>query len=294
MSVLTLRQHIASLIAVFFSMIVGILVGVALTGPPGREQSLLLRRIETRLRRLVDENRRLAERVKELEGEISFRDRIDEQLARLVFEGRLEGRSLAVIWAGRAKGKKALLGALSQARAKVVGEVELRPGMAKLKQEIVSRMAKALQVKEPLQPGILSGKGAHLLAFSIVEGKAPKILTLLRKAGATRHVGTFGAPADTVVIVHPKANLEGTIPPGTEEGLVKGATQSGAYVVACETTKVSEEDSFVPLYQRFDVPTVDNVDTPPGRIALVLVLEGRRGHFGIKSTAEGPLPPLGG
>jgi hypothetical protein len=36
---------------------------------------------------------------------------------------------------------------------------------------------------------------------------------------------------------------------------------------------------------------VDDIDIPPGRIALVLTLTGRRGDFGFKKTAEAPLPP---
>jgi len=40
--------------------------------------------------------------------------------------------------------------------------------------------------------------------------------------------------------------------------------------------------------------SVDNVDTPAGRIALVLALRGARGTFGFKDTADGPLPEPSG
>jgi hypothetical protein len=40
--------------------------------------------------------------------------------------------------------------------------------------------------------------------------------------------------------------------------------------------------------------TVDDIDIPPGRIALVLTLAGRRGDFGFKKTAEAPVPPAPG
>jgi len=161
-------------------------------------------------------------------------------------------------------------------------------------EEVGRRMARALGLGMDFQAKTPPERVAYLLAMALVRGEAPKILNLLRRVGATRHRGTFGAPADTVLIVHPRASLGSSIPPEVKEGLVKGADDAGAYVVACETTKVPEVESFVPLYRRLGVPTVDNVDTPPGRIALLLVLEGRRGHFGEKSTAEGALPPLGG
>jgi hypothetical protein len=40
--------------------------------------------------------------------------------------------------------------------------------------------------------------------------------------------------------------------------------------------------------------TVDDIDQPAGRIALVLALTGAEGNFGFKSTADAPLPPAAG
>jgi hypothetical protein len=40
--------------------------------------------------------------------------------------------------------------------------------------------------------------------------------------------------------------------------------------------------------------SVDNVNAPAGRIALVLALDGARGSFGFKGSADAPLPETRG
>jgi hypothetical protein len=52
--------------------------------------------------------------------------------------------------------------------------------------------------------------------------------------------------------------------------------------------------SQVPFWQDRDIASVDDVDLAAGRLALVLALDGAQGNFGLKGTADGPIPELGG
>jgi hypothetical protein len=45
-------------------------------------------------------------------------------------------------------------------------------------------------------------------------------------------------------------------------------------------------------YQRAEISTVDNVNTPMGQAALVLSLAGFSGRCGAKETAESLLPSV--
>ncbi|MDH7570657.1 MAG: copper transporter, partial [Armatimonadota bacterium] len=60
--------------------------------------------------------------------------------------------------------------------------------------------------------------------------------------------------------------------------------------VACERSDCPV--SLTPHFARYHLSTVDGVDTPLGKIALVYALAGRRGHYGTKPTAEKVLPDL--
>ena len=62
-------------------------------------------------------------------------------------------------------------------------------------------------------------------------------------------------------------------------------------VVGVETTDT--EPSTVDTYLKHGFATVDNVDTPTGRLALAVVLEtGSTGAYGIKDEADVVLPPV--
>ena len=72
--------------------------------------------------------------------------------------------------------------------------------------------------------------------------------------------------------------------------LMKALLEFNIQVVGAETTKVKV--SYMPIYQRTGIATVDNIDSPIGEISLVYALKGERGNFGIKSTAQQAVPPL--
>ncbi len=48
--------------------------------------------------------------------------------------------------------------------------------------------------------------------------------------------------------------------------------------------------SYVPIWSRKTIPTVDNVDDPIGQVALVFVVAGETGNFGMKKSADRILP----
>ncbi|MDQ3936576.1 MAG: copper transporter, partial [Actinomycetota bacterium] len=73
-----------------------------------------------------------------------------------------------------------------------------------------------------------------------------------------------------------------------EQGLIDGLRAVRNPVVGVETLET--DPSQVGWYEDHMPANVDSVDTPGGRIALVLALAGARGSFGFKDTADAPLP----
>lgn len=73
-----------------------------------------------------------------------------------------------------------------------------------------------------------------------------------------------------------------------QTGLIAGVRATRVPAVGVELT--ATEPSQVPWYQSRRLSSVDDLDTPPGRAALVYVLAGSDGAFGVKATAESLLP----
>ena len=109
----------------------------------------------------------------------------------------------------------------------------------------------------------------------------------------------LGAPASGVVVVagaHPQASVD---PALFLQPLVSAVVEAQRPIAAAETMDV--ELSFVTLLRGDgqidgDLVTVDNVDSVPGRVALVLGLHqlilspGSGGDYGVKDGASGLVP----
>ena len=56
--------------------------------------------------------------------------------------------------------------------------------------------------------------------------------------------------------------------------------------------KLHVDFSYIPRYQTLGISTVDNVDTIIGQTSLVLVINGKEGHYGVKKSANSLMPFL--
>jgi hypothetical protein len=98
-------------------------------------------------------------------------------------------------------------------------------------------------------------------------------------------------PADGVIIVRTAAPQRD----GTSrylQGLYSGLASTGAPAVGVEATNAAV--SAVPIFRQAGLSTVDDIDTPAGKLALVFLLRGAPGgQYGLKKSAgDGVLPPL--
>lgn len=91
---------------------------------------------------------------------------------------------------------------------------------------------------------------------------------------------------DAMVIVNGPVAADNLLPQTLQNLRHRGIT-----LVAVENSGL--EPSLVPLYRRYGVSSVDNIEGVPGKVALVWLLQGAKGHFGIKATSQGLLPPQG-
>lgn len=54
--------------------------------------------------------------------------------------------------------------------------------------------------------------------------------------------------------------------------------------------KSDTDSSSIPFYKELGISSVDNIDTKLGKMAMIMILRGKEGHFGEKETAENLLP----
>lgn len=125
--VVDIRYHLASLVAVFFALGLGILVGMSLaSGGQGRELGeQWIQAIEKELEALRLERREVAGRLAAAEAERDLYRAFSADLVAAVVAGRLEGRTFGVVSVGENPASvDAVVQALERAGAAVVGPVQ--------------------------------------------------------------------------------------------------------------------------------------------------------------------------
>ena len=285
-----LRYHVASLVAVFLALIIGILVGVGISGKgfvSDSERSLLNERIADLKNRLDSATSRSADLARTQRAAQTF----VSDVYPAVMEGRMLGRQVGVLFAGPTDGRVRSL--VEQSLGDAGGDSPLRMRALKLPIDLVS-LRSALARKPALAAlaterriGDLGMRLGHDFALG---GDSPA-WKLLSAQLVEEQSGNDRLPLDGLVVARTVPAQSG-ITARFLAGFYAGLASAGVPAVGVE--RVRATDSAVDAFKRRDLSTVDDLDTEAGRLALVLLLSGAApGSYGVKKTADdGVLPAI--
>jgi len=285
-----LRYHVASLTAVFLALVIGILVGVGIAdrGLVDQAKKSLL---ERRVAQLQTELHQVSQRSALSDREQKAAQLYVNETYPVLVRNRLRGKRIAVLFVGSVDGD--LRSAISQALTDAGAEqVRLRALKMPIDASTVdARLASASQTngKNYLGKAKLENLG-KALGQELVNGGDTPLWDALTDTLVEEQFGAGKEPVDGVVVAR-------TVPPqraGTSRfllGLYQGLSSSGLPAVGVETTDAAH--SAVAVFRRAGLSSVDDVDTPAGRLGMVLLLAGSpSGQYGLKSSATQSFPPF--
>jgi len=286
---LDFRYHVVSLIAVFLALALGTLVGFTLVSNPGLEEQV--RKMGERLTEIRAEGRLVNEQLqKERQVGLGFSKRVLPVMLR----GRLAGRRIAIITdhpVADAGLPQRLSDTLTQAGALVTSVTKIMRPFVSLRTstEKAQALCEELQI-EPAEGQDLRSLLASRLAEQLVLG-LPEVPWRLARAGLIERSedGNYQIPVDCVVLLTGPEHVSEVSVEKVDLPLVATCRQVNVRVVACEPRDTP--NSMVSVFSG-NIPTVDNVDTPPGQLALALTAGGKDGDYGVKDTADELLPAV--
>jgi Copper transport outer membrane protein, MctB len=278
------RYHAASLAAVFLALAIGILIGV------GFGEDVVSGTTEDLEESLQSDVQDARQRAEELEAELDREREFSDAVYPVLVGGDLSGERVALLaLGGLPDGLAADVDAAIEPAGATITEVavvRLPPDLAGLGGELDgTRHARVRRNPEAIEAlGRVAGRQL-VLGGGVIQRVRAQLLS--------RFSGT-PARADDVVVVHEapgelnERDTEATA--RLENGLLEGISDAGLPVVGVEQNDT--EESSVELFDSHDIPTVDSVDFVAGRVAMVAVLLGAEGNFGVKETADELLPDL--
>jgi hypothetical protein len=282
-----LRYHVASLAAVFVALVIGIFVGVGLSGR-GFVNDAERKNFEARIDELQAERDSSDARAASAERLGDAFDDFAESTYRSLVRRRLAGTTVGVVFVGSVD--QSLAGTIRRTVADAGGRITLlRALRVPLDPEAVDRALRSDPDTRDLA-GVerRTSLGGEIARELVGGGKTP-VLDRLSSVLVEEQLGLSRAPLDAVVVARPARPQQGE----TEDFLT--GLYSGLAAAAVPTVGVEESDaqpSAVPPFRSSGLATVDAVDTAAGQVAMVFLLQGARpGSYGIgKDAVDGVLP----
>jgi len=288
------RYHVSSFVVILLALLLGILMGIGLTARPeefDQKVADLKREYASTVAARQDELKATQEKLRQSEL-------LNREAVSALVEGRLSGRKIAIILDhefGHDSLPSNLRALLQEAGASLTSTTTLTRDFVTLPTAVRERVAKRLLLYPP--PGVYF---RSLLARSLARelaGGRDALINELVASGLLRSSADsdYRVRVDAVLLVGGLKAASDAAVERIDIPLIEELTKLGVRVVGCEGHAAPV--SCVPLYRAKAIPTVDNADTPAGRLAVALALAGADGHFGVKETANRllpPIPPAGG
>jgi len=283
-----LRYHVASLAAVFLALVIGILVGVGISDQglvDSAKRSLLQQRV-TRLQSELDAASKTSA--------LSQREQRAAQVYMnesypVLVRNRLRDKRIAVVSIG--SGDRGVRSTVERTLTDS-GALEARFRALKLPLDLktIESKLRASQVGAAYAGRSKLQTLGQALGDELVSGGETPLWDALTDTLIEERVGGSEEPVDGVIVARPAPPQRGA----TSKfllGLYQGLDSAAVPAVGAETT--TSATSAVDAFRAGGLSSVDDVDKPAGKLALVLLLAGApAGQFGIKATADQSLPPF--
>ncbi len=278
------RYHAASLAAVFFALAIGILIGSQFGGDILDDTR---KDLEASLTSDLDDSRA---QVDELEEELGRANEFGESVYPALTALQLRGERIGLIGFGSLPSgiTDAVERAIEPTTAELVavGVVRQPPETADLADSLQGTAFARIERR----PALLGPYGRAVGRQLVTGGE---ILRQSRAALMSESSGQFGDLDGLVIYRGDPGELSAEdleLSERLDEGVVEGADSTRARVVGVE--EVSTDPSSIAWYSERGLSSVDDVDTPAGRVSLVYVLAGAQGSFGVKEDSDRLLPDL--
>lgn len=283
------KYHIASLVAVFLALGIGILIGSTLLGNTAlvEYQKQVTNNLEGQLQALRKANDDVTARANTLQLDSNINKQYEDQTLPLLVDGKLTNKTFAVIELNGYGFPPEITEAIEAAGGTISSVTSINNFYDEPK--ALKDFRGGLGLWPDLGDDEYLSKIGTEIAVGIIDGEKDSIVNNLIDKKVLQYTGEFGIPVDGVIIIGGSYKREARNMQ-IDLALIDYFKELNIPVVGIEETDVAS--SSMKEYQRKHISTIDDIDIAPGRLAMVYVLSGQTGNYGIKSTAQKLLPDI--
>lgn len=283
-----MKFYVISIVSIFAALGIGIYIGFTLDTQSFVEEqkSDIAFQLEEKFDFFKSENQELKTLLKDMQVDNDryeyFVDAIFEDLV----EGKLVGSKVALIETKNDYMYSGIGQILEVAGADVVYVATITDKL--LTDGVLNEIYIDLGIDLPQNDLIVNS--IEELVESIVNGEENEILNKLIENDLIDMVGVINQPVDHIILAGGSIKADSERIDLVDKTIVSMVKEMDKEIIGIE--KLNTNISYIEDYKNLKISTVDNVDTPMGKVALILAMEGRPGNYGIKKTAEELIPDL--
>jgi Copper transport outer membrane protein, MctB len=282
-----LRYHVASLAAVFVALVLGIFVGVGLSGK-GFVSDAERENLQAQIDALRGERDRAVARAASADQRGVDLDEFAKTTYPELVAGMLAGKTVGLVFVGSVD--QGLANTIRRSVTDAGGRVTL---VRALRVPVDAEALDAALEAQPETRGLAGADNRERLGRELARelvGSGPNpVFDRLARVLVEEQSGAGTKALDALVVARPAAPQQGETQ-ALLAGLYGGLAAAPVPAVGVETT--SATTSAVPVFHQRGLATVSGVDDVAGQVALVFLLAGARsGDYGIGDDAtDGILP----
>lgn len=283
-----LKYHIASLVAVFLALGIGILIGSAMLGNDAlvEYQKQVTNRLEFQLESLRQKNESIEASASAMEMNLNTQREFNRKVLPVLIGGRLNNKNLAIIETNDYRYSGNLIDVLEISGANITSVTSFK----NFSDSHINKLKEFEDFQDQNNNIGLPNLVIQETGKAIVSGDMSKA-NLLLQSDIIQISGTYGGPLDGIIIVGGSNDEQATNMEVIDLELIEIFLANNIPIYAVEETHTVY--SYMDFYQKRRVTaTVDNIDTVPGQLALVYAINGQPGHYGVKSTAQQLIPDI--
>ena len=287
-----LKYHIASIVAVFLALGLGVIIGSTIVGDDllVEQQQKLIERLEEQFYGLKDRESELLADNNNKEQLISNYENYSQALLPAVVDGRLQDDKVAVIVTGDGEIPAGMINAISMAGAQVVSKTVLLSNMKLEDEESLRGIRAYYGLAEDESKATIRRYIADSVARIIMNQADAGAVAFLQQYNLVKFNGANDIPVDEIIIVGGANNFSNCFVDDFDSRLIENVIQSNVKAFGVEAVQVNY--SYIGIFQQYNISTVDDIDKSPGQVSLILAMEGEVGNYGIKDTAQHFMPTI--
>lgn len=289
-----ITYHIITIVAVFTALGLGIFIGSMLNGEQlmVTQQSKLMQELGQNLTLMTKENERLKNEVKSINDQVIFKNQLIQYLYQSYADSRLSGYNVAVVITGERETYGEIKDLMQNAGANIVSVTSILDLDSIDNIEVFRSVQYGEKVELPNEEvnttvNNFASYAAARLMYSIVSGQHTYLINQMVHLKYIEASGDYSKTVDYVIFIGPNKNGREYMEL-IDVPMLKVTKNKNIPSIIVEQS--NSEYSAIDIFKTMGFSTVDHIDTVPGKISLLMVMEGAKGNFGIKKSSTSLLP----